>query len=220
MALDSPKVKKYYDRFGSKQDSQGFYEDAPIEHLVAHADFASVKRVFEFGCGTGKLAQRLLGEYLPAEASYRGVDVSDTMVALARERLASFGARAEVTKSEGGTKIPLGNLSVDRVLSAYVLDLLPEEGITEVFAEARRVLAPGGRFCCVSLGSGRSLGSKIVGGLWSAVYHVSPMLVGGCRPISLSRHIISGEWRVLFQETLSPYGVPSQVLVVEPVREG
>jgi hypothetical protein len=31
MALDVSKVKKYYDRFGSEHDSQGFYEDPPIE---------------------------------------------------------------------------------------------------------------------------------------------------------------------------------------------
>ena len=215
MPLDTSKVKKYYDRFGSKQDSQGFYEDPPVAQLIAHADFASAKGIFEFGCGTGRLAYRLLSDYLPAESSYRGIDVSETMVALAEDRLASFGDRASVTQSAGGTKIDLEDRSVDRFVSAYVLDLLPDEGISDLFSEARRVLAPGGRFCGVSLGRGRSLGSKIVGGLWSAAFHISPMLVGGCRPISFSRHLAPGEWNVLFQETFSPYGVPSEVLVAE-----
>lgn len=218
MALEPVRVTQYYDRFGSKQDGQGFYEDPPIERMIEHAAFDHAASVFELGCGTGKLAQRLLADYLPPHGTYVGVDVSNTMVRLATERLSSFGDRARVSRSEGGVRIPLGDESVVRVVSLYVLDLLPEEEIAGFFREAHRVLLPGGLLCCVSLGRGVNLGSKIVGGLWSAVYRVAPMLVGGCRPISFSSYFDGDSWTIRFRETLTPYGVPSEVLVVEPVK--
>lgn len=217
MALELSRVKQYYDRFGSKQDAQGFYEDTPIERLIEHAAFDRAANVFELGCGTGKFAHRLLDDHLPSHGTYVGVDVSDTMVRLATERLAPFGPRARVSRSEGGTQIPLSDESVERVVSLYVLDLLPDEEIAGFFREAHRALAPGGLLCCVSLGRGTGLGSKIVGGLWSAVYHAAPMLVGGCRPISFSRYFEDGRWEIRFRETLAPYGVPSEVFVATPV---
>lgn len=215
MALTVQEIKKYYDTFGSKQDGQGFYEDPPIDRLIEHGMFDRAMSVFEFGCGTGRLAAWLLEEHLPAEASYTGIDVSETMVALARDRLAPYGKRATVTLTPGGPELPLPDHSVDRVLSAYVLDLLPEEEIEEFFKEARRVLKTGGALCCASLTEGTHVGSKIVAGFWSSVYRILPSLVGGCRPILLRRYLDLSRWNLLFRETLTPFGVPSEIIIAE-----
>lgn len=217
MALQRLRVRQYYDRFGSKQDAQGFYEGPPIVRMLEHAAFDRAAAVFELGCGTGKLAQRLLADYLSPPGTYFGVDVSETMVRLATKRLAPFGERARVSSTDGGAKIPLSDRSVDRVVSLYVLDLLPEEEISELFEEAHRVLMPGGLVCCISLGRGVNLASRIVGGLWSLTYAVAPMLVGGCRPIVFSRYFDDDRWKIRFRETLTPFGVPSEVFIAEPV---
>ena len=58
-ALTASEAEAYYNRFGKKQDSQGFYEDPALNDLIAHASFQDAQRVFEFGCGTGKFAARL-----------------------------------------------------------------------------------------------------------------------------------------------------------------
>ncbi|HUX20765.1 MAG TPA: class I SAM-dependent methyltransferase [Spirochaetia bacterium] len=213
MALSKAKVKKYYDRFGIKQDSQGFYEDPPVERLIEQGDFGNARRVFELGCGTGRLAARLLADHLSADASYSGVDVSDTMIALASQRLERFGKRVSLSLSTGGTEIPRLNHSLDRVVSAYVLDLLPEEEIEELFEEAHRVLDLGGLLCCVSLTRGTGVGSRLVSALWSAVYRVAPSLVGGCRPISLAPRLDLRRWDIVYHEILTPFAVPSEVLV-------
>ena len=73
-------AQAYYDRFGRKQDSQGFYEDPALDDLIAHASLRDAQSVFEFGCGTGKLAARLLAQRLSSAASYRGCDISPVMV--------------------------------------------------------------------------------------------------------------------------------------------
>ena len=69
-SLSPTEAKEFYDRFGSRQDRQGFYEDAALDRLIRYGDFASSRRVFELGCGTGRLAHRLLTHELPEESFY------------------------------------------------------------------------------------------------------------------------------------------------------
>jgi len=67
--LSPAEAKRFYDRLGSRQDWQGFYENPAINALIEHAGFDSAHSVIEFGCGTGTLAARLLREHLPAKAT-------------------------------------------------------------------------------------------------------------------------------------------------------
>lgn len=142
--LTTDEAKAFYDKFGAKQDSQAFYETSALEQLVAHSSFGSAHEVFEFGCGTGRFALDLLQHHLPATGRYRGTDISTTMVELANARLAPMGKRASVTLSSGDDHLPLEDHSVDRVVSAYVLDLLSFQSARQFLAEARRVLRPDG----------------------------------------------------------------------------
>lgn len=213
MTLSQTKVQAYYDGFGKKQDSQGFYEDPPVEDMLEHAAFDQASVVFEFGCGTGRLAKLLLDEHLPSSASYAGIDLSPVMVELAREKLASFGERARVEKSDGAIHFPLADGSADRVVSCYVLDLLPEEKAQQAIDEARRVLKPGGKLCLVSLTEGANLPSRIVAGLWKGVYRMNASWVGGCRPIRLEHYVDDKQWEIEYKTVLTPWGVPSEVLI-------
>lgn len=213
--LDSTAARAYYDRFGKKQDSQGFYEDPALHDLVAHANFKGALRVFEFGCGTGKFAARLLEKHLPASASYLGCDVSSIMVGLAKHRLEPYGERARVVLADGVVRFPLSDHSVDRVICSYVLDLLSEADIGSFFSEALRVLIPGGKVCIASLTKGVSLTSRIVSSLWMSIFRLNPAFVGGCRPILVHTFVNPQEWQVVHRRVLTPFGVPSEVLVLE-----
>ncbi|HSN17392.1 MAG TPA: class I SAM-dependent methyltransferase, partial [Gammaproteobacteria bacterium] len=167
--LSTAQAKAYYDRLGSKQDWQ-FYERRAEERLLALGGFDAASAVFELGCGTGALARRLLQDHLPADARYLGFDLSDTMVALARGRVASFAPRARIERSEGGMHFAAGDGSFDRFVSAYVLDLLPPEAIAAALTEAGRLLRPGGLLCLLSLTAGTSFTSRLVAGTWDRLY--------------------------------------------------
>jgi len=217
--LDPAAAQAYYDRFGKKQDSQGFYEDPALDELVAHADFQDARRVFEFGCGTGKFAARLMGRHLPASASYCGSDISPVMVDLAKLRLEPYGDRAQVVLSDGAVRFPVPDRSVDRVVCTYVLDLLSKADIGQFFSEARRVLMPGGRVCIASLTRGVGIPSRIVSSLWMLVFRVNPALVGGCRPLDLDALVDPQAWQVLRRKVVAPFAVPSEVLVLQNKAE-
>jgi len=212
--LSRSTAKVYYDRFGAKQDSQGFYEDPALDDLIDQADFQDARNVFEFGCGTGKLAARLLRDHLPPAAVYRGCDISPVMIGLARRRLAAYGGRAQVALSDGAVRFPCPEASVDRVVSTYVLDLLSEPDIECFFSEAQRVLVPGGKLCLASLTNGVNLFSRIVSMLWMRIFRLNPAIVGGCRPIRLEDFADSNAWRVIHKTVVTPFGVPSEVLIL------
>ena len=215
--LSHARARRVYDRIGSFQDSQRFYEDPATGLLLRLGRFQDARHVFEFGCGTGRLAARLLSEHLPAGARYRGVDLSATMVRLAQGRLAPFGRRAGVEQSDGGPPIGEASSAYDRLVSAYVLDLLSDDEIADFLREAQRILDARGLLCLCGLSTGSGPMSRTMARAWTVVHRLSPSLVGGCRPLELLDHVSSSSWRILHHERLAPFAIPSEVLVVERV---
>lgn len=205
-----------YDRIGRAQDTQAFYEDAAVDTLIAHGDFGAAQSIFEIGCGTGRVAERLLRDHCPDGARYRGVDVSTTMVDLARERLAAYADRATVTTTDGACVYESPTASHDRVLATYVFDLLSPAAIQAGLAEVRRMLRPDGRLCVAGLTWGTRPVGRVVSTAWAALHRVRPHWVGGCRPLRLRRHLAPKQWAVQHHETVQAWGVPSEVLVATP----
>jgi len=217
--LTTPEARVFYDRFGAKQDTQAFYEDRALDALIAHADFQHAYAVFEFGCGTGRLAQRLLGTVLPDQCRYVGVDLSVTMVELARERLKPWASRATVAQSDGLVPPEYRVGSYDRFVSTYVLDLMSDEAIQAVLADAHRVLGDGGSLCVVGLTHGRGPVTTLVSSAWKLIHRVHPELVGGCRPIALRDFLAEDRWRVRHHAVVSAWGITSEAVVavrIEP----
>lgn len=209
-------AKALYDRIGAWQDTQRFYEDHATGDLIAHADLGNARSVFEFGAGTGRLAERLLRDHLPATAHYRGIDISSTMVALARRRLAPWRERASVEQSDGSPRLTAPAGRFDRFLSTYVLDLLSAEDIALVIDEARRMLSADGLVCLVSATGGRAPLERVVMRLAAGLHALSPSLVGGCRAIDLRSFLEPPRWRVIHRAVSSKWGIPSEVVVATP----
>ncbi len=211
--LTHAEAKTFYDRFGARQDSQGFYEDRATDESIAHGGFEAARSVFEFGCGTGRFAAKLLADHLPPEASYRAVDLSTTMIDLARARLAPWRDRAEVSASSGSLRLDAADATYDRFLANFVFDLLSEADIRTLLAEAHRVLLPGGLLCLTGLTRGRRFPSRLVTWVWEAVFARAPKLVGGCRPVELRRYLPPESWELRHHAAIDSFGVSSEVLV-------
>ncbi len=209
-------AQKFYDAFGEKQDRQ-FYEESAITDLIAHGNFAEAKNIVEFGCGTGKLASRLLNDVLPADCYYTGVDISPTMVELCREKLRRFPDRAKCLQSKGQPILNITGQSADRFISTYVLDLLSGEDITILLNEAYRVLMPGGYLCLAGLTHGASATSRLVVLVWRGIYRIRPSLVGGCRPLKITGYLKTDQWHILRDKVIESYAVPSEVLIARKV---
>jgi ubiquinone/menaquinone biosynthesis C-methylase UbiE len=210
-------AKRFYDRFGAKQDLQ-FYENPALDRLLAHGDFERASSVFELGCGTGRLAERVFRERLSRTARYVGVDVSTTMTRLVEQRLARWKGRTVVRQSDGTARQPDPDRSFDRFVATYVLDLLPEPKIREVLDEAHRLLTDDGLLCVVGLTEGQGPVSRAISTVWKGLHALSPRLVGGCRPLRVQEFLSGGAWRIDHAEVVSSWGVGSEVVVAHPVR--
>jgi len=214
--LTREQARQFYDRFGAKQDAQWFYEGPAVAEALAHGGFAEAQSVFEFGCGTGHVAELLLDQYLPPTTTYLGCDLSPTMIGLARQRLARFGDRVTLRMTDGAPVLAqAATQQYDRFVSNYVVDLLAAEDVRALIAEAYRVLRPNGRMCLVSLTFGVSPISRSLMWLWQRLHAVRPQIVGGCRPLRLTQFLSVQPWRVAYDNTIVAYGIPSEIVVAE-----
>ena len=215
-ALTPVQAARAYDRIGRFQDWQAFYEGPAVRDLIAHVHLASATGLFEFGCGTGALAARLLADHVPVEATYLGVDVSPHMVRLSRERLHRWAGRARVELTDGSLPVSRADGAYSHFLAVYVFDLLSEEYARAVLLEAARLLGPGGRVGLVSLTLEGSRVARLVGGAWGALWELAPWLTGGCRRVDL-RSLLEQGWVTEYRAVVETWGVASEVIVATPI---
>jgi len=99
--------------------------------------------VLDVGCGAGfdlYVAALLTGPH----GSVQGVDLTEAMVAKARENLRKVGiVNAEVRQVET-ERLPFADNSFDAIISNGVINLSPDKDA--LFRELHRMLRPGGKF--------------------------------------------------------------------------
>jgi SAM-dependent methyltransferase len=214
VALTLNQARRVYDRIGRVQDWQAFYEDAPINRLVAESDLAGDQTIFEFGCGTGRLAANLLAA-LPPSLNYLGVDISPVMVNLASSRLAPWAERAKVGLVDGSLPLPADDGFADRVLSTFVFDLLDDAYARAVVDDLRRILAPDGRLCLASLTHGERLLERGLCRAWTGIWRIAPQVLGGCRPISTTA-LLAHDWNIEHHSRVHRWGLVMDVVIAAP----
>ena len=137
--------------------TSNLYDDAQVGDLPAGAVLASLgcgnptalidlhpgETVLDLGSGGGidvLLSAKRVG---PTGFAY-GVDMTDEMLALARQNAAARGVTNVAFLKGEIERIPLPDASVDVVISNCVINLSSDKA--QVLREAFRVLKPGGRF--------------------------------------------------------------------------
>ncbi len=209
-------LRAFYDHLGARQDSQAFYEEPAIREMVKRGAFREAHAVFEFGFGTGRLAEKLLSQYLPAYCLYQGVDFSPAMVDFSRQRLEPWAHQALVQRTDGGVTLPVGEGTYDRFVATYVLEILTDGQIRDLLAEARRILTDDGVLCLVNLTFGEGGLTKLVSSVWQWVHRLRPLWVGGCRPIRLKKYLVDNGWRIVHYHPVTAFGITSEVLIARP----
>jgi SAM-dependent methyltransferase len=132
------------------------YREEELEELPAGAvvnsfgcgnpvSFSEVKEgdvVLDLGSGAG-IDLLLAAKKVGPSGRVIGVDMTDEMIAKAKENIAASGLTNVEVRKGIIEDLPVASSSVDWVISNCVINLSPEK--SKVFQEIRRVLKPGGR---------------------------------------------------------------------------
>jgi SAM-dependent methyltransferase len=117
-------------------------ETAVIDALAGAVTGTSL---LDIGCGDGRAARR----YAQAGAHVTGIDVSAAMIRAARDHCAGVANPPRFLVGEA-EHLPFPDQTFDRVVAVTVLCFVPEPA--RLFAEAARVLRPGGVLVMGELG--------------------------------------------------------------------
>ena len=134
----SRRWNRYWDKKSRSYDREmGFFD----RHLFGDSRHWVCSRaggeVLEVAVGTGLN----LPEY-PPEVTLTGIDWSEPMLALARERADTLGRTATLRQADA-QQLPFDDASFDTVVCTFGLCAIPDH--TQAIAEMARVLRPGGR---------------------------------------------------------------------------
>ncbi|HYW43734.1 MAG TPA: class I SAM-dependent methyltransferase [Bryobacteraceae bacterium] len=138
----------YYVAFGRRdQDDEEFFATATDVLRLLTGELKRLRRrdaALEIGCGPGRLMRPLSRHF----AEIHGVDVSDEMIRLARERLRQT-PNAHAHHTSGGDLALFPDGKFDFVYSYAVFQHIPSrEVVLHYLREARRVLKTGGILRC------------------------------------------------------------------------
>lgn len=113
-----------------------------INHrLVADARIRPGLQVLDLGSGTGYPAL-LAGEVVGSEGTVIGIDLAESMLAVATRKAKTLGLAQVSFRTGDVTMLPFESGSMDSIVSRFCLMFLPE--IPRAVAEIARVLKPGG----------------------------------------------------------------------------
>jgi len=148
--LDHSAVRRIYDRVASLYDEHAALEQEVATRLLERLEFHRLRpqRIVDLGCGTGRASARLKKKFTKAELI--GLDSSQAML-LQLQRRSGLLRRLRPVCADMSV-LPLADQSSELLFSNLALQWCPDLG--SLFAEFRRVLAPGGMLLFSSLGTG------------------------------------------------------------------
>ena len=199
------RMSRWYDVIAGSTEKK--YRNWGLEKLAAQ----SGETILEIGFGTGHCLVSL-AKAVGMTGRVTGLDISDGMLAIARERLQEQGLNDRVDLHLGDA----ANLSFieansrDGVFMSFTLELFDNPEIPRVLQECHRVLKPGGRLAVVSMTKTDPPGVAVRLYEW---FHEHMPDYADCRPIFARQALEETRFEIQDISVSSMWGLPVEIVL-------
>jgi ubiquinone/menaquinone biosynthesis C-methylase UbiE len=206
--VPNSRVRATYDRAAGLYARTVARLEAPSQRrTLAGLDLSAGDTVVDVGCGPGRLLPDLAGRVGPAGRVF-GVDAAPAMLAEARDRARQAGCADRISLAPGDARrLPVADGAADAVCALDVLDLFDRADLRAVLAECRRVLAPDGQFCAVTMDRESVADSRFLRAYEWAYRRVPGFGSVGCRPIPAAAALREAGFEIRSVDRLRRAGV-------------
>lgn len=199
------RLSRWYDLVAGSTEKK--YRDWGLEKLSAQPG----EKILEIGFGTGHCLVALAKAVGPT-GRVTGLDISEGMLAIARERLQPEGM-SERVDLHAGDAVKLNFIeanSLDGVFMSFTLELFDNPEIPRVLQECRRILKPGGRLAVVSMTKTDPPGLAVRMYEW---FHEHMPNYADCRPIFAKLALEQNEFTIQDVSVSSMWGLPVEIVL-------
>jgi ubiquinone/menaquinone biosynthesis C-methylase UbiE len=203
------RMSGWYDVIAGSTEKK--YRNWGLEKLAARPG----ERILEIGFGTGHCLLALAKAVGPT-GRVIGVDISDGMLAIARERLKQEGLedRVDLHRGDGVDLGFLPSSHLDGVFMSFTLELFDNPEIPHLLQACHRVLKPGGRLAVVSMTKTDPPGIAVRIYEW---FHEHMPEYADCRPIFARQAMEENGFMIQDVSLSSMWGLPVQIVLGKKV---
>ena len=184
-AMDNQQLSDTWERGSPYERYVGRWSRRVAPLFLSWLSIPAGRRWLDVGCGTGALCAAIMDRCSPS--SVTGIEPSEGFLKTAMENLAGRAALHQ----GGATAIPLGDASVDVVVSGLVLNFVPDQGAA--LHEMARVTGKGGTIAAYVWDYAGKM--EIMRNFWDAAVTLDPGAAGMdegirfplCRPDALQK---------------------------------
>lgn len=199
------RLSRWYDMIAGSAEKK--YRDWGLEKLSAQPG----EKILEIGFGTGHCLVALAKAVGPV-GRVIGLDISEGMLAIARERLGQEGL-SELVDLHLGDAANLDFLeagSLDGVFMSFTLELFDNPEIPRVLQDCHRSLKPGGRIAVVSMTKTDPPGMVVRIYEW---FHEYMPNYADCRPIFARQALEQSGFVIQDASISSMWGLPVEIVL-------
>ncbi|MDZ7844583.1 MAG: methyltransferase domain-containing protein [Anaerolineales bacterium] len=219
-SLDIPPVDRprqaageFYDRISGFYDLLAASSEGPfIRRGLKMLQARPGDRVLEIGSGTGRALVDLSRSVGPS-GRVTGIDLSEGMMDIARERLGGSGTEEKADLIIGdAVSLPLRDGSRDKIFSSFTLDLFSAADIDRVLEECQRVLRTEGRLVVVALSQDQPL--PPAGKAYQWLHTKFPGVID-CRPLPVRSLLERAGFQIRDHRRDLMWGIPVSITAAE-----
>lgn len=199
------RLSRWYDMIAGSTEKK--YRDWGLEKLSAQPG----EKILEIGFGTGHCLVALAKAVGPS-GQVIGLDISDGMLSIAKNRLQQEGLieRVELSLGDAAKLDFIEANSLNGVFMSFTLELFDNPEIPRVLQECYRVLKPGGRLAVVSMTKTNPPGMAVRMYEW---FHEYMPDYADCRPIFARQALEQGGFAIQDVSTSSMWGLPVEIVL-------